>query len=149
MGVDIPQYIEAPIRQKLCELLTMVIPLLPEEPEEAFVSTESRDGELRYRGIWLFTHNLVVEIRNPLSQARVQYDMARLKDAVDWIRISAYNYRFEEPSEESRLDLEFTTTDSLSSVISATREGCAHLMELYNSRFRPSFLAFVEQAGRE
>lgn len=139
MTIDLPEYIEEPIRNKLDRVVASVIKNLPEEPQGAFVSTSVRQGTLNVLSVWLFTPKLVVEIRKPLSQARIQYDMARLMDAVDWIRLIAHDYEFGEPSEDSRLDLEFTTTDGVSSVISANGEGCRRLMEVYRNRFLPNF----------
>ena len=139
MDLEFPNHIEAPIKEKLCKIVTTVTENLPERPEEVFVSTMAGQGTTDYVGVWLFTPKLVVEIRNPLSQRRIQYEIARLKDSVDWIRLDAHDYEFKEPSESSRLDLEFTTKDGLSKVLSANGEGCRYLMKIYRTRFLSNF----------
>lgn len=146
MIIVLPDYIEDPIRGKLDKVKTTVIKNLPgdELPDEVFVSTSSSQGSLSYLGVWLFTPRLVVEIRNPLSQARIQYEIARFKDAVDWIRLNARNYEFGEHSANSELELEFTTEDGLSSVLSANGEGCRRLMEVYRDRFLPNFTGTLD-----
>ena len=154
MNIDLPEYIDAPIREKLEKIKAKVIENLPdnESPNGIFVSTKSTQGSLSYLGIWLFTPRLVVEIRNPLSKARIQYEMARLRDAVDWIRLNARNYDFKDHRADSELDLEFTTEDGLSSVLSANGEGCPTLMEVYRDSFLPNFTGTrdnVEQAAEE
>ena len=146
MNIELSKDIDEPIRVKLQNVVDTVIKNLPETPEAFFVSTSTMPGEQSYLGVWLFTARLVVEIRNPLDKARVQYEMARLKDAVDWIRLNARNYKFQDHGPDSELELEFTTTDGLSSVLSANGAGCSELMNVYKCIFRPNFVAFVEHA---
>ena len=100
---------------------------------------------MNYLGLWLFTPQLIVEIRNPLGQNRFQCEMARFKHAVDWIRLSARKYDFRDHTPESELDLEFTTTDGLSSALSATGEGCPELMRIYRKRFLTNFTGTRER----
>ena len=133
----LPDYIEPPIKEKLEEAIAAVTPHLPEPPEEAFVSTNV--GEPRVPSVWLFTKHLIVEIRGPLNQGRIQFDFARLYKAVDWVRLKARRYEFGVPSADSLLELEFTTIDGLATELSATGEGCARLMEVYRSRFLENF----------
>ena len=135
--LNLPDYIEQPIRQKLEETIKAVTPQLPEPPEEAFVSTNL--GDPKIPSVWLFTKHLIVEIRGPLNQGRIQFDLARLYKAVDWIRLNARKYDFGKPADDSRLDLEFTTIDGLATELLATGEGCARLMEVYRDRFLENF----------
>ena len=142
MSIELPTHIDESIRAKLLPVVNQVNSILPDDegPVEAFVSTTSTRGELNYDGVWIFTPKLIVEIRNPLRQARIQYEIARFTDSVDWIRLSAVNYEFgAPPTDESQLDLEFTTTDGLSKFLSANGKGCCHLMKLYNDRFLRNF----------
>ena len=145
MTVNLPEYIEAPIREKLQKALTGVMENLPETPEEAFVSTSLSDDAPIYRGIWLFTPKLVVEIRNPLNQDRIQYEIAPFKKAVDWIRLNARKYEFDNPTKDSQFDLEFTTKDGLSSELSAIGQGCQDLLRIYRERFLPNFTGVLAQ----
>ena len=69
MDLELPEYIDQPIRERLHKVVATVCENLPEKPAEAFVSTGR--GEPHYRGVWLFTENLAVEIRNPLNQDRI------------------------------------------------------------------------------
>ena len=140
MVIELPEYIEAPIREKLGKVIATVSSNLPEEPDEAFSSVSSGEGGRTYPNTWLFTRNLVVEIRNPLSQDRIQHDLARLAESVDWIRLNARKYEFGDATEDSQLELEFTTTDGLAGTLSATGQGCIRLMEVYRSRFLANFI---------
>ena len=144
MNVLLPNYIVAPFRERLDEVARAVSVLLPEEPQEAFVSIGSGESESQFLGIWLFTDKLIVEIRNPLYADRIQYEIATLKDSVDWIRLTADHYDFENEREESQLDLEFTTKDGLSSMISAISRGCPQLLQLYRNRFVTNFIGALE-----
>ena len=141
MKIDLPEYIEDPIRQKLHKVMQTVMQIIPEKPDEFFVSTALREASLDYVGIWLFTPRLVVEIRNPLGKDRIQYEMARFKGAVDWIRLNARNYDLKAHQADSALDLEFTTEDAFSSVLSANGAGCDELMKVYREVFIANFTA--------
>ena len=148
MRLEFPKYIRKSIREELQKVSTRVARQLPEGeiPDRVFVSTSAFSGELKYLGVWLFTSNLYVEIRNPLDKDRIQFEMARFRSAVDWIRLNARNYDFKECSDVSELELEFTTTDGVSTVISATGEGCDHLMGLYKQTFLSNFAALDERS---
>ncbi len=140
---ELPSYIEAPVRTKLEMLITIVCKSLPESesPEIIFVSTSLGDGGVpNYPGIWIFTPKLAVEIRNPLNPNRIQHELVPFVKAVDWMRLSARKYEFEDVSEESQLQLEFTTKDGYSGELSASGQGCSDLMEIYRQRFLPHFL---------
>ena len=133
---DLPSYIELPIREKLANVIDIVTPHLPEKQVEAvFVSTNTGEGGPKVLSVWLFTKNLIVDIRGPLRKDRIQFDFARFSKAVDWIRLNARRYDYESPGIDSQLELEFTTTDGLATELSATGEGCTHLMEVYRNRF--------------
>ena len=134
---NLPQYIEPPIREKLEEAINAVTPHLPESPEVVFVSTQV--GEPKVPSVWLFTNHLIVEIRRPLNKERIQFDFGRLHEAVDWVRLNARKYDLKNPAADSVLQLEFTTTDGMSSELSATGEGCAHLLEVYRKRVLANF----------
>ena len=139
MDITLPTYIDESIRERLHKVIVTVTEHLPEEPVEAFISTGLSQGQSNYLGVWLFTAKLAVEIRNPLNQRRIQYDMFSFANAIDWIRLNARNYAFGDPVENSQLDLEFSTVDAVSSVLSASGEGCRELMRIYKDRFLPNF----------
>ena len=141
MAIELPDYIEAPIREKLERVIGIVRENLPEEPDEVFSSADSSEGRATYPNVWLFTPNLVVEIRNPLSQDRIQHDLAPFAGTVDWIRLNARKYQFGDATEDSQLELEFTTTGGLAGTLSAVGQGCPHLMSLYRERFLRNFAA--------
>ena len=131
MTIELRDYIENPVQEKLRDVIARVTKNLPEDPKEVFISTSlSRDGP-NILSAWLFTERVMVEIRNPLSHERIQYDIAPFKSAVDWIRLNARKYDFEIPTPESELELEFTTRDGLTGSLSAAGQGCTHLMEIY------------------
>ena len=134
---NVPEYIEQPIREKLEEAIKAVTPHLPEPPEEVFVSTN--EGEPKVSSVWLFTRQLIVEVRGPLKKERIQFEFARLYKAVDWVRLKARKYDFGHPEGDSLLELEFTTIDGLNSELSATGEGCTRLMEVYRKRVLGNF----------
>ena len=138
MGIELSEYIDTSIRERLHKVIATVSENLPETAAEVFVSTSR--GEPNYLGVWLFTEKLAVEIRNPLSQGRIQYEMFRFSDAVDWIRLDARNYEFADPGKDSELELEFTTIDGVSSMLSATGAGCHDLMAIYKNRFLRNFI---------
>lgn len=147
MSTDLPDYIEEPIRQKLCKTMDAVIATLPEgeAPNEVFISTSSTQSSRRYLGVWLFTLNLAVEIRTPLDRDRIQFEMFRFRNAVDWIRLRARKYKFEDPQDDSELDLEFTTKEGVSSELSADGKGCRHLMDIYRSQFLENFTGTTDE----
>ena len=147
MHIYFPEHVDASNRQRLKEVIEKVVEEVPEELERAFVSTDSSEGAQSYFSTWLFTPTLVVKIRNSFNQNRIQYEIARLEKSVDWIRLDARSFEFNDCpkdsdcTEDSTLDLEFTTTDGLSSEISAAGKGCAELMEIYRDRFLRNFPA--------
>ena len=58
MPVDIPEYIDAPIKNKLTNIVRIVCEhLLKEEvADEIFVSTSAGPNSLNHLGVWLFVH---------------------------------------------------------------------------------------------
>ena len=139
MAIELLDYIEAPIREKLQRVIATVSKNLPEQPDGVYCSTISSEGGPTYPNVWLFTPNLVVEIRNPLSQDRIQHDLAPFAGTIDWIRLNARRYEFENATEDSQLELEFTATGGLAGTLSAAGQGCPHLMEVYHRRFLANF----------
>ena len=144
MCVELPGHIRDVYRKKMNELIKTVARHLPEEPIEAYVSTELDEGTLTYPSLWLFTCRLLVEIRNPVFGGRIQFEVARLERAVDWIRLNARKYEFDEPEADSQLELEFTTIDGLSSALVATGKGCLELMNVYRNRFLPNLVSVAD-----
>ena len=140
MSATLPAYVEAPIREKLQKIVDAVMPILPQQPEEIFVSRTLTSNAPNYPSVWLFTKRLIVEIRNPLNQSLLQFEMARLAGSVDWIRLYVRKFDFHNPGEDSELDLEFTTADGLSSTLSGSGEACDHLMSIYRERFLPNLV---------
>ena len=149
------EYVDASVREKLSGIVGTVFDCLlknsvPKEvPEEVFVSTSDSGGVLNVT-VWLFTPRLVVQIRNPLDKDRIQYEMAPFKDAVDWIRLNARKFDLNNSSDDSELELEFTTADGLSQELSATGKGCDHLMRVYRDMFLANFktLSALEAEAR-
>ena len=142
MVQELPAYIEAPIKAKLGHRIEAVCKSLPdtETLDRIFVSTSSGEGgRPNYPSIWLFTQHLIVEIRNPLSSDRMQHELAPFFKAVDWIRLNARKYEFADPSDESQLELEFTTKDGYSGELSASGKACSDLIDVYRQRFLPNF----------
>ena len=136
MTIAIPEYIEEPIRNKLLKAIELVSSNLPESPDEVYVSTTFDQPQIS--AVWLFTPNLISEIRHALTPDRIQHDVAQFAGTVDWLRLNARKYAFQEATDESQLDLEFTTTVGLSGTLYATGKGCPRLMELYRDRFLPN-----------
>lgn len=148
MCVKLPEYIGNAYRKKLSGVIETVTRHLPEQPEEAYVSTDLDEGVVVYPGVWLFTPRLLVEIRNPLYGDRIQFEIARLERAVDWVRLNARKYEFDEPTDNSQLELEFTTIDGLSSALLATGRGCRELMNVYHTRFLPNLVSIADEVGQ-
>ena len=109
-----------------------------EVPREIFVSLSNGGGRIDMT-VWLFTKSLIVRIRNPIDKERIQYEMARFENAVDWIRINTRRFDLEQTHDDSEFDLEFSTMDGLSHELSASGDGCRKLMELYEKQFLPNF----------
>lgn len=147
MKIDFPEYIEDHRKSELRKIIDTIVETLPEKPKSndtPFFSTDSNQESSSYFIIWLFTTTLAVQIRNSRKHYRVQYEIVRLKDAVDWIRLNAVEYDLVNPTVSSQLEIEFTTTDGATGELSATGERCRALMELYKTRFLPNFAAFAE-----
>ena len=145
MNIELRDYIEVPIQEKLRAVITTVSKNLPEDPVEVFVSTSLSQNGPTILSAWLFTERVLVEIRNPLSHERIQCELAPFKDAVDWIRLNARRYDFENTAPESELELEFTTKDGLTGLLSAAGQGCTHLMEIYRCRFLKNFTGTLKE----
>lgn len=120
-----------------------------EEVEARFVSNPPSGGGPSNISVWIFTRNLVVEVRNPHIDGRIQHDLAPFRESVDWMRLDAHNYNFEDVRPESRLKLEFTTRDGLNGELYATGEACSELMGIYRKRFLPNFLWTLKRFDEE
>ena len=147
MAIELPQYISAPIRERLEQVIGIVIKNIPEEEEilDCFVSTPPSEGGIDNFIVWLFTKQLVVEIRNPLAQGRIQHDLCPFAGIVDWMRLDARNFEFGVPNSDSSLALQFTTRDGASGELWATGPGCARLVEIYRDRFLTNFYPLREK----
>ena len=142
MQLEVPSYIDSRFREKMKSLMPVISENLPsgEALVDVFVSNpRGGDPQIRFSA-WLFTENLVVEVRNPHFDDRIQHDLAPIRECVDWIRFDARNYDFSEYTPESELSLEFSTKDGLTGELFASGEGCKRLMEIYRSRFLPNFI---------
>ena len=148
MAIELPDYISAPIREKLGQVVEIVLKNIPEEEEllDYFVSTPPSEGGADNFTVWLFTTQLVVEIRNPLMQGRIQHDLCPFAGLVDWMRLDARNFEFEGPNSDSSLTLQFTTRDGLSGELWATGLGCSRLVEIYRDRFLKNFYPLGEHS---
>jgi hypothetical protein len=142
MSIEIPKYIKGETRKKLSEVACKVEVLLPETVQETFVSTRFSQGSLVHSGVWLFSESLIVEIRDPMSSNKTQFEIGRIRKDVDWIRLTARNFNLgenpenaENPGSKAELDLEFTTRNGLSYEITANGKGCSDLFRLYRERF--------------
>ena len=113
--------------------------LAGESTVDLFVSNPRPEGGRAIANSWLFTKNLVVMIRDPRDEGRLQYDIAPFKHSVDWMRFNSRNYDFENAATESDLALEFTTKDGFSGELVASGEGCSHLFRIYRDWFLPNF----------
>ena len=141
MSIEIPRYITGETRRVLSDVACKVEDLLPETVQDTFVSTRSSQGSLVHSGVWLFSESLIVEIRDPMSN-KTQFEIGRIRNDVDWIRLTARNFDLaensgstESPGNRAELDLEFTTRNGLSCEITANGRGCSDLMRLYRKRF--------------
>ena len=133
--------LDEPIRDRLLRVVRLAVSNLPEDPVDLFVSTSSSDSGLSYDGVWVFTPKFVSQIRSPLSSGRVQHEVARLNGLVDWVRLTARNFEFEESRQESQLDLEFTTSDGFGGTLYGVGSRCDRLMKVYRERFLQNMAA--------
>lgn len=142
MSIEIPKYITGEKRKSLSDVARKVGGLLPETVQETFVSTRLSQGSLVHSGVWLFSESLIVEIRDPMSSHKTQFEIGRIRNDVDWLRLTARNFNLDEspenaesPGDKAELDLEFTTRSGLSCEITANGKGCSDLFRLYRERF--------------
>jgi len=117
----------------------------PEEIKVAFVSEvprETQTGDTRYEAIWVFTNQYIGEIKNPLGSAGSQssYDIALLTHRVDWVRLTRKEYDLQKATSDSRLAIEFSTSDGVTGTISSVGQGCDDLMKVYMEQFKPNFI---------
>ena len=143
--INLPADIGEPIAVVLLQRIHDASQLLPDSHEvsRCFVSRlVAPDGNLRYQSVWMFAGKVVVEVKNPL-ETTVLHDVVRIADAVDWVQLATRNYDFQEATNESYLELEFTTTDGYSGTLYATGQGCSELMDLYRNRFVTNYAALA------
>lgn len=133
------------IRARLTEILTAVAALYPEELVDTFASHGDEDGApgRQFDSLWMFTEHYFGEVRNPLANPqRLNFDVAPLKNSVDWLRLNAREYpNMAGATETSRLELEFSTTDGLSGTLYAVGADCDRLMEIYRSYFQANLVS--------
>ena len=148
MIATVPAYINETIREKIDRVLPSVQENLPsgEDPDALFVSFSPNEGVTNL-SVWLFSENLVVEIRNPHIDGRIQHDLAPFKHSVDWMRLDARDFDFgDQMGSDSRLRLEFTTKDGLTGELFAKgEEACQDPMKIYRKKFLPNFLWVLER----
>ena len=147
MGTELPDYIEGSVRKKLDRVIAIVNKNLHEDVVDVFPSNRPGESGPEFIGLWLFTKTLVSEVRNPLRATQIQHDVARIAGLVDWLRLTARHYDFNDAEPQSELDLEFSTADGLNGTLSATGPGCDLLMELYRRRFQVNFCPPASKLG--
>ncbi len=137
-----PEDLAEPLALRMKALIESIQPTYPEPIQTAFASQttapdESATDERRFATLWIFTSHYVGEIKNPLASGlRINYDIARLADVVDYVRLTSLDYDFKTATEKSQLSLQFSTGDSLSGTISAFGRGCDDLLNVYRERFK-------------
>ena len=143
MKATVPAYVRETVKDQVNRVLPAVQKNLPagEKPDALFISISPSEGVTNY-SVWLFSEHLVIEIRNPHIAGRIQHDLGPFKNSVDWIRLDAHDFDFEEEVHpESRLRLEFTTMDGLTGELFAKGEdACRGLMSIYHDKLLPNFL---------
>ena len=147
MGTELPDYIKGSVREKLDKVKDMVSKNLHEDVVDVFPSSRPGESGPEFIGLWLFTKTLVSEVRNPLRATQIQHDVARIAGLVDWLRLTARHYDFNDAEPQSELDLEFSTVDGLNGTLSATGPSCDLLMELYRRRFQANFSPPASKLG--
>ena len=139
--VEVPEYIGCILRDRVGSLIPLIERTLPEGQSTValFINNPRPEGGRSTSSCWLFTQSLVVRIRDPRDEGRLQHDIAPFKDSVDWVRLNSRYYEFEGSDSESDLVLEFTTKDGFSGELVASGEGCSHLFRIYKEQFLPNF----------
>lgn len=152
---ELPEYLNREVRSAISGVIDNVVPLLPEQVVKAmFVCTKRRnpnDSRLEYPDVWLFLDDIIVQIYRPREE-RLQFEFSRFKNQIDWIRLTAAEYNPARPdviSEESVLELDFTTKDGVSNDLSANGEGCPELLRMYREQFIPNWVDGEGEAEQE
>ena len=139
MIAEIPEYVDPQVREKITRIFEMMRDNIPGEVEELFVSIAPNASGPGSITLWAFTDLHVVRVWDPINEDRIQHEIAYVARCVDWVELDARKFNFGTPDRNSRLRLEFTTTDGLSGELWGEGEGCTHLMTIYKERFLRNF----------
>ena len=110
--IELPSVVSEFAAPIIRDRMATAIALLPpgQEVDRVQVSIEREGGgNIKYSAVWLFTQKLIVEVRTPVVEGHILQEMARFKDAVDWVRLVARRYDLKQACMDSLLELEFTT----------------------------------------
>ena len=142
MNLEIPEYEDAEVKSLLGEhlprlgkIISKLFPQLINEKFTLFLSVASKRTNTPNTVLWLLSDVALVAVTDPFREAFAYIEYIRYKERIDWLRLRAFDYDFDEGIPESELLLEFTTEDGYSEGISASGKGCDYLQEIWKQYF--------------
>lgn len=104
--------------------------LYPNEIEDLFVSEYiDNEGKRQYESLWFFSSRLAMEAKYFL--AGDNFDATPVLERIKYWGLQKTEFDFENPTEKSRLTIEFSLVQNISGSLKASKEHCNHLYYIF------------------
>lgn len=91
------------------------------------------DGKRQYESLWLFNPKLFMESKNFLTSDN--YDAAPIYKRIGHWEVSKDTYDLKNPSEKSRMTVNFVTLENVNGILKASGENCNALRDVFLKYF--------------
>lgn len=146
MNLEIPDYEDGEAKNLLEKhiprqekIISKLFPELKGVQITLFLSVASKRTNTPNTVLWLLSDVALVAVTEPFRETSSYIEYIRYKGRIDWLRLRAFDYDFDEVRPESELLLEFTTEDGYSEGISASGKGCDRLQEIWKKYFTSNY----------
>jgi hypothetical protein len=143
MNSELTSYLEAlgapeALRARIDDLVGSYETVLEEDVGAWFVSEYLEEGgERTFESLWLFTETYLMEAEL-LGAEEDHFDFVPFKAGITRIAIDKRSFNLKEPTAASRMTVETWMADRQYSVMRATGDNCAALLEILQTVLLPN-----------
>jgi hypothetical protein len=129
-----------PLKNRVAIILEDYKQICAQPINDIFISEFLKeDGTREYESLWLFSDDFMMEAKNFISAD--DFDIAPLSKLISYYKINKKEYRFEKPTDQSKLTIEFSTKHKIRGTLKASKTNCFDLWKIYLKYIKPNLKA--------
>ena len=112
--------------------------MCPDEIEDIFVTDYiDSEGKREYENLWFFSDRYAMEAKG-FAMGKDDFDIAPIKDRVEYYEIRKQDYDFKEATEKSRLHLKIKWDTGIHGEFKAAKENCDVFRDIILKYVKPN-----------